>query len=63
MTTEKMVATEKIVATQPTIVGTQQTQLLGRALLAPAVILLFIWMIVPLVMTPARSRQREFCWL
>ena len=42
MTTEKMVATEKIVATQPTIVGTQQTQLLGRALLAPAVILLFI---------------------
>jgi sorbitol/mannitol transport system permease protein len=31
--------------------ATRQTQVLGRALLAPSVILLFIWMIVPLVMT------------
>jgi len=31
--------------------ATQQTQLLGRSLLAPAVVLLFIWMIVPLAMT------------
>ena len=31
--------------------ATQQTQILGRALLTPAVALLFIWMIVPLAMT------------
>src|SRR5213596_2002167 len=31
--------------------ATEQTQVLGRALLAPAVALLFIWMIVPLAMT------------
>src|ERR1700734_2862599 len=31
--------------------ATQQTQVLGRSFLAPAVILLFIWMIVPLAMT------------
>ena len=31
--------------------ATQQTQVLGRALLSPAVLLLFIWMIVPLAMT------------
>jgi polyol transport system permease protein len=31
--------------------ATQQTQLLARSLLAPAVALLFIWMIVPLAMT------------
>jgi sorbitol/mannitol transport system permease protein len=31
--------------------ATQQTQLLARSLLAPAVVLLFIWMIVPLAMT------------
>src|SRR5882672_3735253 len=31
--------------------ATQQTQVLGRTLLAPAVLLLFVWMIVPLVMT------------
>jgi sorbitol/mannitol transport system permease protein len=31
--------------------ATRQTQVLGRALLAPSVILLFIWMIVPLAMT------------
>ena len=31
--------------------ATQQTQVLGRTLLAPAVALLFIWMIVPLAMT------------
>src|SRR5438309_1967550 len=30
---------------------TQQTQVLGRTLLAPAVVLLFAWMIVPLAMT------------
>jgi sorbitol/mannitol transport system permease protein len=31
--------------------GTEQTRALGRIMLAPAVILLFIWMIVPLAMT------------
>ena len=31
--------------------ATQQTQVLGRTLLSPAVILLFVWMIVPLAMT------------
>src|ERR1700712_5493524 len=31
--------------------ATQQTQVLGRALLTPAVLLLFIWMIVPLALT------------
>jgi sorbitol/mannitol transport system permease protein len=33
------------------MMATQQTQVLGRALLTPAVALLFIWMIVPLAMT------------
>jgi sorbitol/mannitol transport system permease protein len=33
------------------VVGTQQTQVLARMLLAPSVILLFIWMIVPLALT------------
>src|SRR5260221_3076908 len=36
---------------QEAAVATQQTQILGRALLTPAVALLFIWMIVPLAMT------------
>src|SRR6476660_426808 len=36
---------------QEAAVATQQTQVLGRALLTPAVALLFIWMIVPLAMT------------
>src|SRR4051794_40554865 len=31
--------------------ATQQTQLLARSLLTPAVALLFVWMIVPLAMT------------
>jgi len=31
--------------------ATQQTNLAGRVLVAPSVILLFVWMIVPLVMT------------
>src|SRR5215471_12395002 len=31
--------------------ATQQTQLLARTLLTPAVALLFVWMIVPLVLT------------
>src|SRR6266446_1841380 len=31
--------------------ATQQTQVLGRALLTPGVALLFVWMIVPLAMT------------
>ena len=31
--------------------ATQQTATAGRALVSPSVILLFIWMIVPLVMT------------
>ena len=48
--------------------ATQQTTTAGRVLVAPSVILLFVWMIVPLVMTlyfstlalqPARSGQRE----
>lgn len=40
-------------ASQPTETGTgtRQTQLLARMLLAPAVALLFIWMIVPLALT------------
>src|ERR1700686_5022254 len=33
------------------MMATQQTHVLGRALLTPAVALLFIWMIVPLAMT------------
>src|SRR5690348_13992348 len=33
------------------IMATSQTRALGRIMLAPAVILLFVWMIVPLVMT------------
>ena len=33
------------------IAATQQNQMLGRLLMSPAVILLFIWMIVPLVLT------------
>jgi len=37
--------------TPETIMATQQTRALGRFMLAPAVILLFIWMIVPLAMT------------
>jgi sorbitol/mannitol transport system permease protein len=39
------------VPTTEVAMATQQTQVLGRSLLAPAVILLFIWMIVPLAMT------------
>ena len=31
--------------------ATQQTATAGRALVSPSVILLFLWMIVPLVMT------------
>jgi len=31
--------------------ATQQTTMAGRALVSPSVIILFIWMIVPLVMT------------
>jgi hypothetical protein len=34
-----------------TTMATQQTATAGRALVSPSVILLFIWMIVPLVMT------------
>ena len=44
--------TQHVIATQQTqVVATEQTQVLGRALLSPAVVLLFIWMIVPLAMT------------
>src|ERR1700681_3530470 len=43
---------EKIMLKQrEAAVATQQTHVLGRALLTPAVALLFIWMIVPLAMT------------
>ena len=38
--------------------ATQQTRTLGRTLLMPAVIVLFVWMIVPLVMTIWYSLQR-----
>jgi sorbitol/mannitol transport system permease protein len=37
--------------------ATQQTRTLGRVLIAPAVVLLFIWMIVPLAMTIYFSLQ------
>jgi sorbitol/mannitol transport system permease protein len=38
--------------------ATQQTQTLGRTLLMPAVIILFAWMIVPLLLTIYYSLQR-----
>src|SRR2546425_12702911 len=37
--------------TSEVIRSTRQTRALGRLMLAPAVVLLFIWMIVPLAMT------------
>src|SRR3954463_41520 len=37
--------------------ATQQTRTLGRVLIAPAVTLLFVWMIVPLAMTIYFSLQ------
>lgn len=37
--------------------ATQRTQVLGQALLTPAVALLFIWMIVPLAMTITSRRS------
>jgi sorbitol/mannitol transport system permease protein len=37
--------------------ATQQTRTLGRVLIAPAVVLLFVWMIVPLAMTIYFSLQ------
>src|SRR3979409_1590082 len=40
-----------MVKPKETALATEQTQVLGRALLTPAVALLFIWMIVPLAMT------------
>src|SRR3979490_1781449 len=40
-----------MVKPKETALATEQTQVLGRALLAAAVALLFIWMIVPLAMT------------
>src|ERR1700681_4038326 len=42
---------EIMVRSKEAAMATQQTQVLGRALLTPAVILLFVWMIVPLAMT------------
>src|SRR3954467_9683836 len=42
---------EVMMKSKEAAVATQQTQVLGRALLIPAVALLFIWMIVPLAMT------------
>ena len=39
------------IQTMEVALATQQTQLLARSLLTPAVVLLFIWMIVPLAMT------------
>src|SRR5258706_5179044 len=40
-----------LIETMEAAMATQQTRLLARSLLTPAVVLLFIWMIVPLVMT------------
>src|SRR6202158_2142454 len=42
---------EIMVRSKEGAMATQQTQVLGRALLTPAVALLFVWMIVPLAMT------------
>src|SRR5256714_13853166 len=42
---------EVMMKSKEVVLATQQTQVLGRALLTPAVALLFIWMIVPLAMT------------
>src|SRR5436309_6961071 len=42
---------EVMMKSKEMVLATQQTQVLGRALLTPAVALLFIWMIVPLAMT------------
>jgi sorbitol/mannitol transport system permease protein len=50
MATQQTIATEQLKAA-PQATATQQTQLLARGLLTPAVALLFIWMIVPLAMT------------
>ena len=38
--------------------ATQQTQTLGRTLLMPAIVVLFVWMIVPLLLTIYYSLQR-----
>ena len=38
--------------------ATQQTQALGRTLLMPAIVVLFVWMIVPLLLTIYYSLQR-----
>src|SRR5207244_647796 len=49
---EAAMTTQQVIATQQTqVMATEQTQVLGRALLSPAVVLLFIWMIIPLAMT------------
>src|SRR5881398_2860706 len=42
---------EVMMKSKEVVLATQQTQVLGRALLIPAVALFFIWMIVPLAMT------------
>src|SRR5438874_13217908 len=42
---------EVMVKSKEAALATEQTQVLGRALLTPGVALLFIWMIVPLAMT------------
>src|SRR5436190_22731158 len=42
---------EVMMKSKEVVLATQQTQVLGRALLIPAVALLSIWMIVPLAMT------------
>ena len=39
--------------------ATQQTTTAGRVLVAPSVILLFVWMIVPLAMTLSFSTLRQ----
>jgi sorbitol/mannitol transport system permease protein len=52
MATPQTISTQQLTTTPtPQATATQQTQLLARALLTPAVALLFIWMIVPLAMT------------
>src|SRR3954465_2697636 len=42
---------EVMMKSKEVVLATEQTQVLGRALLTPGVALLFIWMIVPLTMT------------
>src|SRR6202000_2334554 len=48
----------RILQWRPKVMATRQTQAAARILVAPSIILLFIWMIVPLVMTLYFSTMR-----